>query len=248
METPSEFDKEIYEAAYDYRYLLTKRYPVKASLDIVTARYTLSSKDRLLLYRCIHSEHYVSEINKKLFCKKLNGFKLIVDFYNILISSVNMLQKGEIYLCDDCVPRDLRGSKLRTEDSRYIEKAMKIIANVILYLKPNSLVIVADKNISFSFNYVLRFIEILGYENISYSYELTSTPDKRIIEYSREEKSVIATTDSVIMTQSSLIFPLTYIIMYILKISPVYNFATLFNSVCSVCYNNLINDINEYCK
>ncbi|MEM1541559.1 MAG: DUF434 domain-containing protein [Ignisphaera sp.] len=248
METPSKFDKEIYEAAYDYRYLLTKRYPVKASLNIVTARYTLSSKDRLLLYRCVHSEHYVAEINKKFFCKKLNGFKLIVDFYNVLISSINMLQKGEVYLCDDCVPRDLRGSKLRVEDSKYIEKAMKIIANIILDLKPNAIILVADKNISFSLNHVLRFIEILGYGNIPSSYELTSTPDKRIIEYSREERSVIATTDSVIMMQSSLIFPLTYIIMYILKISPAYNFASLFNSACSVCYKDLVHDIDEYCE
>lgn len=239
----------IYEAAYDYHYLLTKKYPSKASLNLVVTRYSLKSKDRLLLYRCIHSAHYIDEINKKLICRKLKGYKMFIDFYNVLISSINMLQNGDVYLCDDCVPRDLRGSKLRPHDDYYIDYAMNIIIEAILRLEPDSVTIIADKNLSFSLNYVTQFSRILKNKNIINSYELSTTPDKKIIEYSiNDENIVVATTDSVVMMHSLRITPLTYVVMNILNVVPTYDFTSLFNKTCSVCYENLICIEDKNCE
>lgn len=238
---------KVINAAYDYRYLLSRGYPVKPSLDLIATRYSLSRKEKLLLYRCIHTQDYIDKIKSKLVCRSLDNYVLFIDFYNILISVVNMLEGGEVYLCDDCVPRDLRGSKLRNSDSPYIVNALTFIIHVIKMFKPQKVVIVVDKNVSFSLNHIHMFRDILRQiTNLRYDYELTLTPDKRLIDYSKEYNSVIATSDFVIMSYSSRIAPISYVVMHLLKINPSYNFADIFSSECFNCFDDLVNTINEY--
>ncbi|MCQ4344747.1 MAG: DUF434 domain-containing protein, partial [Sulfolobaceae archaeon] len=50
----------------DYKYLLDRGYNRKPALDLVSARYGLSGEERLLLYRCVHSEAELREILSKL--------------------------------------------------------------------------------------------------------------------------------------------------------------------------------------
>lgn len=236
-------------AAYDYKYLLTRGYPTKASLNLVASRYMLNKREMLLLYRCVHSNQYIGDVKRKLFCGKLSGFILLVDFYNIAISTINMLRGGEVYICDDCVPRDLRGSKLHTDDHPYLSKAMKIIVSTIRALDPKAVIAIADKNVSFSFDHATRLRNELRSFGIDCSFELSPTPDSKIIDYARSYKeAAVATTDSVIMAYSSRIVPLTLYIMYSLNIKPVYSFVDFFNLECPVCFNNLIQPVDENAK
>lgn len=245
----SEDNAKIYNAAYDYKYLLSRGYPTKSSLDLVTTRYSLNEKERLILYRCIHPYKYVEEIKRKLICNKLNEYTLLIDFYNILISVINMIKGGEVYMCDDCVPRDLRGSKLRKDDELSILDAMNLMAYTIKAMEPRYIVLVVDKNVSHSFSHTITFGNILKALDLEYSYEITSTPDKKLIDSSKSNaKTIVATSDSVIMMNSLRIAPITISIMHILGIRPVYNFANIFNSDCSICLDNLIQAINKNCK
>lgn len=240
MSVKNLIDKVI-EAAYDYKYLLSRGYPMKASLNLVVSRYLLSKHERLLLFRCIHSSKYVEEIGKKLVCTKLGEHKLVLDFYNVVISTINMLRGGEVYLCDDCVPRDLRGSKLRNDDYIYVPKALKIITQVIESLKPKQVIAVVDKDVSHSLEHAFSLYLELKSTGIDYSYELTSSPDNKIISYSKNDyRYVVASTDSLVMARSSRIAPLTFYIMNVLKVDPVYNFAQVFGSKCPICSNELV--------
>lgn len=237
---------KVYEAAYDYKYLLSRGYPIKSSLDLVVVRYSLNKKERLLLHRCVHPHQYIDEIKKKLMCGSLQGYVLLIDFYNILISAINMLKGGEVYMCDDCVPRDLRGSKLHKDDDPYIDTAMILITRMIKIMRPRHVVLVIDKNISFSYNHAIRFKSILDQLNIKSSYEMSSTPDKKLIDYStKTNEAVIATSDSIIMMNCPKIVPITLGVMYLLNITPLYNFAGLFNFECSICFDNLIQTIHK---
>jgi hypothetical protein len=239
---------KLMDAAYDYKYLLTRGYPVKASLDLITTRYTLSKKERLLLYRCIHSTQYIEEINKKLLCFEIKSHILLIDFYNIVISTINMLRGGAVYLCDDCTSRDLRGAKLRNDDYPYLQKALKIIVQIIGILRPRSVIAIIDKNISYS----IEHANMLGLElknlEIRYSFELTPTPDSKIISYSRNSKdAVVATSDSLIMLHTPKITPLTTYTMFFLNLKPYYNF-TSFNPHCSNCFDEFIKTVNKNCE
>ncbi|MEM1526853.1 MAG: DUF434 domain-containing protein [Ignisphaera sp.] len=240
MENSKITDKVI-EAAYDYKYLLSRGYPINASLDLVVSRYMLSKRERLLLFRCIHSSKYVKEIGGKLVCMKLNGYTLILDFYNVVISTINMLRGGEVYLCDDCVPRDLRGSKLHNDDYAYMPKALKIVTQVIEALKPKQVVAVVDRDVSHSYEHAFSLYIELKSVGINYLFELTSSPDSKIIDYSKNDYGyVVASTDSLIMMRSLRVIPLTFYIMNILKINPVYNFAWIFSSECPVCSDKFV--------
>lgn len=238
-------DDRLKNAAYDYKYLLTRGYPAKASLNLVAARYLLSNRERLLIYRCIHSVQYVEDINRKLVCFKISNSVLLLDFYNVLISTINMIGGGEVYMCDDCTIRDLRGSKLRPADHPYLQRALKVIAQSIEAFEPRYVIAIVDKNISFS----LEHANMLGMEiknlGIEYSFELTSTPDARIISYSKNYKDlVVASSDSIVMSQSLKIVPLTNYAMYILGISPVHDFAQMFNPYCNKCFDQLIQTVH----
>lgn len=231
----------VIEAAYDYKYLLSRGYPIKASLDLVVSRYMLSKRERLLLFRCIHSSKYVKEIGRKIACTKLNECTLILDFYNVVISTINMLGGGEVYLCDDCVPRDLRGSKLHDDDYVYMPKALKIITQVVEVLKPKQVIAVIDRDVSHSYEHASSLCIELKFVGINCLFELTSSPDSKIIDYSKNDYgNVVASTDSLIMMRSLRVVPLTFYIMNILDVNPVYNFARIFSSECSVCSDKFV--------
>ena len=98
-----ELRNEIREAYIDYKYLLNRNYSRKLALDIVTARYNLSKLERLLLYRCVHSNSEIENINSKISNQK----EIIIDGYNIALTLISAMNGEEIYLCDDGFIRDL---------------------------------------------------------------------------------------------------------------------------------------------
>lgn len=239
-------DDRILDAAFDYKFLLSKGYPQKPALDLVATRYSLSRGEKLLLYRCIHSDDYVKEVSKKVVCGKLNNYILFVDFYNVLISVVTALRGGGIYVCDDCVPRDLRGSKLNKSDSPYIEDALSVIAQTIKVLEPQQVVAVIDKNVSFSRSHAVMFenkVRLLGIKCLS---ELVMNPDRKLIDYSGSNSNhVVATSDSIVMLHSLRIAPITLSIINMLNVKPVYDFANIFNPDCAKCFNDYVKIIDK---
>uniref|UniRef100_A0A7C2ZNM1 DUF434 domain-containing protein n=1 Tax=Ignisphaera aggregans TaxID=334771 RepID=A0A7C2ZNM1_9CREN len=229
---------KLIDAAIDYKYLLTKGYPQKSTLDFVSTRYTLSKQERLLLFRCIHSNQYVSEVGSKLMCTKINNFVLLLDFYNILISTINALRGGEVYLCDDCVARDLRGSKLREDDYSYLLNALKVVASIVKALEPLNVLAIVDKNVSHSSEHSMAFVREFESLGLRCAFELTSTPDSKLIRYSKEfANTIVATSDSVVMMYSLRIVPMTTYIMFFLNVKPAFDFTQLFNSDCSKCFD-----------
>lgn len=239
--------QRIFDAAQDYRYLLTKGYPVKQSLQLVASRYLLAREEMLLLYRCVHSSSYVEEVKRKLMCSRLDSYALYIDFYNVLTSVVNAISGGDVYLCDDCIPRDLRGAKVRKSDTPYIDKSLAFIAYAIMVLgPPKKVVAVVDKDISHSINHATMFKEILENFGVDCSYELTGTPDKLLIEYSKRDYSIVATSDSVIMIKCLKIAPVSYIVLRLLNVTPSINFAEILDSKCSECFDKIERTIYEH--
>ncbi len=57
---------DVFREAYtDYKYFLNRDYSRKVVLDVIAARYNLSSLERLLLYRCVHSDKEIEIIKGK---------------------------------------------------------------------------------------------------------------------------------------------------------------------------------------
>ncbi len=135
--------KELKEAYIDYKYLLNRGYNRKTALDLVTGRYSLSFKERLLLYRCTHSDEEIKEIKEKLSL----GKSVIIDGFNVAITVLNALDNDEAFICDDGFVRDL-GLGAKKGDNR-IEDIL-ILFSEFCYALGLSFTIILDSQISHS--------------------------------------------------------------------------------------------------
>ncbi|EHP68328.1 MAG: DUF434 domain-containing protein [Metallosphaera yellowstonensis] len=133
--------KQLKEAAYDYKYLLNRGYTSKSSLDLISGRYKLNREERTLLYRCVHSDSDVEKVRKKVELKE----PLIIDGYNVGLTVLSVLEKDQVFLCDDGFIRDMNaGSK---KSSPRIIDALLLLSS---YLKEKGVdfIVILDSQIS----------------------------------------------------------------------------------------------------
>ncbi|ARM76484.1 DUF434 domain-containing protein [Acidianus manzaensis] len=132
------------EAYIDYKFLLNRGYNRKSALDLVTSRYILTQKERLLLYRCTHSDKEIENIKLKLFLSK----KLIIDGFNVAITILNALDNDEAFICDDGFVRDL-GIGKKKDDSRILD-ILILFSEFCFSMGIVELIIILDSQISHS--------------------------------------------------------------------------------------------------
>jgi hypothetical protein len=153
-----ELRREFIEAYKDYKYLLNRGYSRKLSLDVVTARYNLNIKERNLLYRCVHSDEELKIINsKKIKFEEVKN--LIIDGFNMGLTILSIINKDEVFLCDDGFIRDMNLGKRKNEPA---------VFDVLLLLS------------EFLNNIGINFLIILDYQ-ISKSGELSKKLKERKI-------------------------------------------------------------------
>ncbi|MFQ5891414.1 MAG: DUF434 domain-containing protein [Candidatus Methanofastidiosia archaeon] len=96
-------------AKADLRYLLNRNYKKKYALDFVCNHYKLKKRERYLLARSTFSDEEILKIkSKKKPIEEMRGRELLIDGYNVLITTEAVLE-GEYVVCDDTVIRDVRG-------------------------------------------------------------------------------------------------------------------------------------------
>jgi hypothetical protein len=235
---------KIMEAAYDYKFLLSRGYSHSLALNTVSQRYMLNKYEKLLLFRCVHSTVYVHETLKKIKCNYSDTAKhglLVMDFYNILLTIIALIEHDIVFLCDDCLVRDLRGSKLRSSERAFLTESYSILADILQQHQFfEELIIVSDKNISHSLEDTQTFVSILHdkLRGVKVTYTLTTTPDTAIISFAQKENTVITSTDSLIIEKSRRILPLTTIALSYMKARPLINFPQFFGLSCPTCSQN----------
>ncbi|BDB97231.1 DUF434 domain-containing protein [Saccharolobus caldissimus] len=113
---------EIRDAFIDYKYFLNRNYSRKIALDAVTTRYNLTKLERLLLYRCVHSDYEIETIRRKISYER----EVVIDGYNLALTLLSAINGEEIFLCDDGFFRDLGLGKYK--NSNFIIDALIIIS------------------------------------------------------------------------------------------------------------------------
>lgn len=184
-------------------------YPYDVSLDLVGSKHLLSREERLLLFRCVHSEDFALDIASRIKTEGVN--EAILDLYNVLITVLSILSGDCVYLCDDCIVRDLRGSKIRRSDELNISKAIEYIVAESVEHGLRKVIVVADKAVSHSAEHVQLFRASAENHGIVAESILSDTADSTIVKTAREcSRCAVATTDGVILSLiDNAIFPLT---------------------------------------
>lgn len=190
----------VIEAARDYKHLLNRGYSQKVVLDLVTSRYGLSSVERTLLLRCIHSDSDVESIRKK-HVESVSRMRVVIDGYNVLLTIHTAMEGLSLFLCDDGFVRDLRKSYRRGILMDRLEPVVSLLATELSKLDPDSVTIVLDKNVSHS----AQHAEVLR-NNVKDLVEvvLADKADIRVI----GESGIIASSDYVIICRASRIYDL----------------------------------------
>ena len=202
--------KNLQKAAEDFRYLLNKNYPRKATLELIGNRYGLTSDERHLLHRGVFSNSDSrSRRGKRISAKEIQGRDLAIDGHNVLITIEAGLSGRPLISGDDGFIRDISGLSGSFKKTETTEKAIQQIIHTLKNMKPRKTLFLFDAPISMSGKLAYEVRGVLKKENLSGDAMAVKVPEKILIGF----PGVIATSDTAIIDQSKKVLDLAGFIL-----------------------------------
>jgi hypothetical protein len=140
----------LHDASNDLRYLLNHGYNKTSAVTFVCNHYQLDKEYRHFLARSIFSDDAVkTTIKKKLPIQEIEGKDLVIDGFNVLITTEAVL-KNAAFLCDDAVVRDAQGifGKYTITDDTWA--ALNTICDILIVHPPAVTTFYFDQQVSHS--------------------------------------------------------------------------------------------------
>ena len=193
------------EPAQDFRYLLTRGYPRKVTLELVGNRYGLTFDERHLLHRGVFSSADSQVRRKKrTSIKEIRDRDLAIDGHNVLITIEAGLSGRPLVLADDGFIRDISGLSGSFTKSKVTEIAIELILNVLKKWKPRKTLFLFDAPISMSGKLAEEIGDRLNQANLPGDAMAIKVPEKILIGF----PGIIATSDTAIIDQSEKVLDL----------------------------------------
>ena len=202
--------KDLQNAAEDFRYLLNRRYPRKAALELVGNRFGLTFDERHLLHRGVFSSADSKSRRKRIV--PITGIRnkdLAIDGHNVLITIEAALSGRALVLADDGFIRDISGLSGSFRKSKVTETAIQLVLNVSKKWKPRKTLFLFDAPISMSGKLAREIRDRLNQANLPGDAVAVKVPEKILIGF----PGVIASSDTAIIDRSEKVLDLAgYII------------------------------------
>jgi len=145
------------DAAADMKYLLDRGYHKSAAMNYVADHYRLNSGERNRLVRYVFSEKEIRDHRDKLMpIRKISGEDVVVDGYNILITSQAILAGKEIVEGMDGLVRDTSATFSKYRFDENCREAAAAVLKILAECKPASVLFIFDSQMS-------RSGELAGY-------------------------------------------------------------------------------------
>jgi hypothetical protein len=191
--------RELQEAAVDFRHLLNRGYPRKASLELVGNRYDLTFDERHLLHRGVFSDPDSESRRKKIISiKEIRGEDLAIDGHNVLITVEAGLSGRPLILADDGFVRDISGLSGSFKKTETTEKAIQWIVTFLKKRRPCHTLFLFDAPISKSGILAQELRALLKEEGLPGDALTMKVPEKTLIGF----QGVVATSDTAIIDRS----------------------------------------------
>lgn len=202
--------KNLQKAAEDFRYLLNRGFPRKATIELVGNRYQLTFNERHLLHRGVFSDSDSEpRRKKKIPVERIRNRDLAVDGYNVIITIEAGLSTRPLVLGDDGFIRDISGLSGNYKKTEKTEKALQLVLKVLKRVKPRHILFLFDAPISMSGELAQEVRDRLKRENLPGDAMAVRVPEKILIGF----PGMIATSDTVLIDQSEKVVDLAgYII------------------------------------
>jgi len=197
--------ESLQKAAKDFRYLLNRGYPRKASLELVGNRYELTFDERHLLHRGVFSD-IDSEVRQKKILSSggIRNEDLAVDGHNVLITIEAGLSGRPLILADDGFIRDISGLSGSFKKTEVTEKAIRLVITFLKKWKPRHTLFLFDAPISKSGILAQELRNLLKKENLPGDALAMKVPEKTLIGF----PGVVATSDTAIIDRSKKVIDL----------------------------------------
>ena len=193
------------KAAADFRYLLNRGYPRKATLEIVGNRYGFTYDERHLLHRGVFSDaDSESRKGKIIPIKAIQGKDLAIDGHNVLITVEAGLSGWPLILADDGFVRDISGVSGNFKKTAVTEKALQVIVAFLKKWGPHNTLFLFDAPISKSGILAQELRVLLEKEGVSGDALAEKVPEKTLIGF----QGVVATSDTAIIDRSEKVIDL----------------------------------------
>jgi hypothetical protein len=187
------------EAVHDLSELLTKGYPMNASLKLVGDHFKLTKRQRLAVSRNVCSEQdLLIRSNKEYLESEMNNQVLGIDGFNLLITIESALSGGFIFIGKDGCYRDMssiHGSYKRVMET---QKAIDLVGNTLQKIGLEKVVWYLDKPVSNSGRLKSFLLENAEISNWNWEVELAYNPDNELI----ESNELVVSSDSLVINKS----------------------------------------------
>lgn len=216
--------EHLQNAAEDFRYLLNRRYPRKAALELVGNRYGLTFDERHLLHRGVFSiADSETRLKKRISIKEIRDKHLAIDGHNVLITIEAALSGRPLILADDGFIRDISGLSGSFKKTERTEEAVQLIITVLKKWKPRKTFFLLDAPISMSGKLAEEIRDRLKQANVPGDAKAVKVPEKILIGF----PGVIVTSDTTVINPSKEVFDLAgYIITKRIRLKSLLQFST----------------------
>ncbi len=201
--------KQFKQAIRDYRYLLNREYPQKATIKLVGDKYQLTGAERSVLYRGISDENS-AEKRKAKKTIEFDGERILIDTYNILFTLANYYNGRPVFISDDDYLRDAGELKGRFSRKSLLEKTLSLVFDFLIKNQSKEYYFFIDKPVSNSGQLALSVNQFLERNSIRGRAKTYESPDHQIID-AATENDLVCTSDSIIIEKvTAKIFDLSF--------------------------------------
>jgi hypothetical protein len=182
-------------AIRDLRYLLDQGYPRDSAVNFVSNHYRLPLDRRHMLTRCVFSKREATEHRKKsVGMQAVQGKRLGIDGYNVLITLESLLTGKLVVLCDDGYLRDLRAIFGKYHIGPATSRAISVLIRTITEAKPESVAVFFDKQVSRSGELAAKFRRRFDRAGLKGNASAVGGVDTKLREF-----DVVASSDRVVI-------------------------------------------------
>ena len=182
-------------AARDYRWLLDRGYPPKASLKLVGDRRMMTKDERMILFRGV-APTAAAASRAAIVRSEAKGRAFLVDGYNQALTVMHYLTGRPVFVANDGLLRDAGGSYGRIADLALFERAVDAIAGHIVALGPLSVGIFLDSPVPGSAGHARMFRDLFASRGAEVEVRLEKSADAPLKK--APPLSLVATSDSAI--------------------------------------------------
>jgi hypothetical protein len=196
-------------ACRDYRYLLDRGYPEKASVKLVGDRYRLSKSERTILYRGVSSLETSVTRKSRVLDEVPPDATLLVDGHNVLFTVVNYLTGHPLFIGTDGLLRDAGGAHGRFPNRTVLDTAVHRTVSLLHNLALKELLFYLDEPIPFSRRLAGEIREALEQHASQNPHRSTPAVECPVVQSAdgplrRAQRGIVATSDSAVIDATAL--------------------------------------------